>query len=305
MPRPRYQIAEADVAVVHRWVRSKFHETAPPDHPTTEQLQQWCDRYLDAAQWKQLHAVIRAARRDASHQTRTVRLSTRASALLHDLATREQLTLSKTIERYLPTVTLTPTPQAPPPIAEQPPVQKAAARTGASKKVRSAVAAQKRCRAFVTTKKGVCYLTVKIGRDNYHLMRIYNYTMDAQDKRDMRRLHPDVDFDWKHITRQLAEKREVCRRYRSRRRTTRLSREREPFYGVFDPAERTVYVNDPTNIAGMSAMLDTTIAGRPWNGERTHALALEAWCRRCQAGSCDRRIPDCRHLYAVGASREE
>jgi hypothetical protein len=89
MPRPRYQIAEADVAVVHRWVRSKFHETAPLDHPITEQLQQWCDRFLDAAQWKQLHAVIRAARRDASHQTRTVRLSTRASALLHDLAARE------------------------------------------------------------------------------------------------------------------------------------------------------------------------------------------------------------------------
>src|SRR5712691_7652450 len=157
MPRPRYQIAEDDVAVVHRWVRSKFHESAPP-----EQLQQWCDRWLDAVQWKQLHAVIRAARRDASHQTRTVRLSTRASALLHDLAAREQLTLSETIERYLTAVTMTPTHQAPPPIAEQPPVQKAAARTGAPKKVHSAVAPQKRGRAFATTKKGVCYLTVKI-----------------------------------------------------------------------------------------------------------------------------------------------
>jgi hypothetical protein len=26
MPRPRYQIADDDVAVVHRWVRSKFRE---------------------------------------------------------------------------------------------------------------------------------------------------------------------------------------------------------------------------------------------------------------------------------------
>ena len=59
MPRPRYQMTDADVTVVHRWVRSKFRETAPLDHPTTEQLQQWCDRCLDAAQWKQLHAVIR------------------------------------------------------------------------------------------------------------------------------------------------------------------------------------------------------------------------------------------------------
>jgi hypothetical protein len=83
MPRPRYQMADADVAVVHRWMRSTCRETAPLDPPTTEQLQQWCDRCLDAGQWKQLHAVIRAARRDASHQTRTGRLSTRASALLH------------------------------------------------------------------------------------------------------------------------------------------------------------------------------------------------------------------------------
>jgi len=174
MPRPRYQIADADVAVVHRWVRSKFRETAPLNNPTAEQLQQWCDRCLEAAQWKQLHAVIRAARRNASHQTRTVRLSTRASALLHDLADREQLTLSETIERYLPAVTMPPTHQAPPPIAEQPPVPPAATRTDAPKQARSAVALQKRSRAFVTTKKGVCYLTVKIGREHFHLMRIYN-----------------------------------------------------------------------------------------------------------------------------------
>jgi hypothetical protein len=79
----------------------------------------------------------------------------------------------------------------------------------------------------------------------------------------MRRLHADVDFDWKKITRQLAEKREVCRRYRSRRRTARVPREHEPFYGVFDPVERTVYVNDPTNIAGAAALLDAIIARRP------------------------------------------
>src|SRR5438105_2348115 len=87
-------------------------------------------------------------------------------------------------------------------------------------------------------------------------------TIDAQDKRDMRRRHPDVDFDWKKITRQLAEKREVCRRYRSRRRTARTLHVREPFYGVIDPVERAVYVNDPSNIAGTAALLDAIIAGR-------------------------------------------
>jgi hypothetical protein len=71
----------------------------PLDHLTGRTRQHWCDRCLDAARCKHLHAVMRAARRDAS-QTRTVRLSTRASALLHDLAEREQLTLSETIEGY-------------------------------------------------------------------------------------------------------------------------------------------------------------------------------------------------------------
>ena len=80
--------------------------------------------------------------------------------------------------------------------------------------------APKQHAAFVTARKGFCYLTVKIGRRNFHIMRIRNYTIDAQDKRDMRRLYPDVVFDWKKIGRQLAEKREACRRYRSRRRTS-------------------------------------------------------------------------------------
>jgi hypothetical protein len=206
--------------------------------------------------------VIRAARRDAS-QTRIVRLTTRASSLLHDLASHEKLTLSETIERYLPAVTMTPTPQDPPPLTEQPPVQKAAALTDTLKKARSAVAPQKRSRAFVTTKQGVCYLTVKSGQVYFQIMRIRHYTIDADDKRRMRRLHPDIDFDWKKIASQLAEKREVCRRYRSRRRTARAPRVHELFYGVFDPIERAVYMNDPTNIAGMSAMLDAIIAGRP------------------------------------------
>ena len=112
--------------------------------------------------------------------------------------------------------------------------------------------------AFVTTKKGCCSLTVKVGRKNFPIMRVCNYTINAQDKRDMRRLHPDIIFDWKKIARQLAEKREVCRQYRSRRqRTTR--RPREPFYGVVDPLTRTVYVSDPSNITGVGALLDAIL----------------------------------------------
>ncbi len=116
--------------------------------------------------------------------------------------------------------------------------------------------------AFVTSRKGFCYLTIKIGRRNFDLMKIRQYTLDTQDKGDMRRLHPDIDFDWTKISKQLAQKREVCREYRSSRQRPRRERQpREPFYGVVDPHTRTVYVNDPSNVAGVGALLDAIIAG--------------------------------------------
>jgi hypothetical protein len=89
-------------------------------------------------------------------------------------------------------------------------------------------------------------------------MRVRKYTIEPEEKRHMRRLYPDVTFDWKKIAAQLAEKREVCRRYRTKGRTT-IPRPREPFYGVVDPFTRTVYVNDPANIAGVGALLDALL----------------------------------------------
>ena len=80
-------------------------------------LQRWCDRFLDAKQWKQLQAVVRAARRDPSrHQT--VRLSRNAHEILRKLAMRDKLTLSEVIERYLSRVAHAPAQAAQ--IAEQP-----------------------------------------------------------------------------------------------------------------------------------------------------------------------------------------
>ena len=35
--------------------------------------------------------------------------------------------------------------------------------------------------AFVTSRKGFCYLTIKIGRRTCDIMKIRNYTIDAQD----------------------------------------------------------------------------------------------------------------------------
>jgi hypothetical protein len=118
--------------------------------------------------------------------------------------------------------------------------------------------------AFITARKGFCYLTIKSFGRNHEMMRIRNYKIDAEDKRHMRRLYPEVAFDWKKITQQLAEKREACRRYRSRRRspdTASHSRGGEPlFYGVYKPDTRTVYVNDvPSDAAGAGALLDAIL----------------------------------------------
>ena len=121
--------------------------------------------------------------------------------------------------------------------------------------------APKQPAAFVTARKGFCYLTQKYGRRNFHMMRIRNYTLDAQDKRDMRRLYKDIVFDWKKIARQLAEKREACRCYRSRRRTpARLGHAHKPLYAVFDPAMRAVYAEEPSSAEDTAALLDAILS---------------------------------------------
>ena len=113
--------------------------------------------------------------------------------------------------------------------------------------------------AFITTRKGFCYLTIKIGRRNFNIMRIRKYTIEPQDKRDMRRLYTDYVFDWKKINQQLAEKREVCRAYRSKRQKPR-STERTSDSFVFmsyDPKSRTVYASDAGNsLALLDAVLE-------------------------------------------------
>jgi hypothetical protein len=117
--------------------------------------------------------------------------------------------------------------------------------------------------AFITTRKGSCYLTIKYGRCNVHIMRVRAYTIDTEDKRHMRRLYPEVDFDWKKITRQLTEKREVCRCYRSRRRasdTALRPRGRPSFCGLYEPSTRTIYVDGlPTNARAAGALLDAVL----------------------------------------------
>jgi hypothetical protein len=53
--------------------------------------------------------------------------------------------------------------------------------------------------AFITTRKGTCYLTIKINRRNAELMKIRQYKIYPDEKRQMRRLYPNVTVDWKKI----------------------------------------------------------------------------------------------------------
>jgi hypothetical protein len=117
---------------------------------------------------------------------------------------------------------------------------------------------RKQSTAFITTRRGFCYLTVKVGRSNFNIMRIRSYTLEPQDKRDMRRLYPGTLFDWKKINQQLAEKRQVCRAYRSKRQTPRSTeRTSDPFVMVsYDPRSRTIYASDTGNSL---ALLDAVL----------------------------------------------
>ena len=118
---------------------------------------------------------------------------------------------------------------------------------------------QQQGNAFITARKGFCNLPINCVGRNFNIMRIRNYTLDAEDKRDMRRLYPNIVFDWKKIARQLAEKREACRRYRSRRLTPKAARhprDYEPSYAVYDRSTRTVYADGD---AGGFALLDAIL----------------------------------------------
>jgi len=121
---------------------------------------------------------------------------------------------------------------------------------------------RKPANAFITARKGFCYLTIKFLGRNHEMMRIRGYKIDPDEKRQMRRLYPEVAFDWKKITQQLAEKREACRRYRTRPRkpTGRCSRDDEPLFGIYEPGTRTVFTSGvPSTAAGVGRLLDAVL----------------------------------------------
>ena len=115
--------------------------------------------------------------------------------------------------------------------------------------------------AFVTARRGTCFLSIRIVRRTCDLWRIRAYTIDAVTKRDLRRLHPDVTFDWPKIARQLAVRREECRRYRSRRQGAARAAAVRPILTVYDPVTRTLYAaGEPSTWQEAAALLDAVLA---------------------------------------------
>ncbi len=54
---------------------------------------------------------------------------------------------------------------------------------------------RKPANAFITARKGFCYLTIKSFGRNHEMMRIRAYKIEPDEKRHLRRLYPDVAFD--------------------------------------------------------------------------------------------------------------
>jgi len=121
MARQRYSITESDRWFAHRWIEKKlenptwlgenrtFKATRAFDllneskiKNPTENLNRWCESWLQSGEWIQLKNAIRASRRRAnSPGTKTVTLSHNAWAQLNYVASRDGCTLSEVIERHL------------------------------------------------------------------------------------------------------------------------------------------------------------------------------------------------------------
>jgi len=125
MPRPRYRITPEDylyaefyLSVRVRSLGIKFAKGISSTDAGTEyqsimradrkkqqldQLNQWCEKYLSRTEWMKLKSAIRKRRERfrRSDEHKTVTLTSKAHRLLSQLAKRDNVTLSETLEHYL------------------------------------------------------------------------------------------------------------------------------------------------------------------------------------------------------------
>ena len=121
MARSRFTITRQDQTAALAYISNKLRDPYWPSEDTTRQLKaerkykeakrelvtlnEWCEKWLDSAQWTQLKNAIRAARKRTADLSRdppkSVTLSRQAWRIISDLATRDGVTLSALIEDRL------------------------------------------------------------------------------------------------------------------------------------------------------------------------------------------------------------
>ena len=112
MKQPTYTLSQEDFTATRAYLQRKLaiqpywldnlQAEGEWDHAKRDPLTlvRWCERWLDADQWRTLKAAVRAARKRRRDRTGTrnppvnVTLSQRAWSILSDLARHDGLTLS-------------------------------------------------------------------------------------------------------------------------------------------------------------------------------------------------------------------
>jgi macrodomain Ter protein organizer (MatP/YcbG family) len=121
MARSRFTITQQDTAAALAYISNKLRDPYWPSEDTTRQLKaereyetakrepvtinEWCEKWLNSAQWTQLKNAIRAARKRTADLSRnppkSITLSHTAWQIISDLARRDEVTLSALIENRL------------------------------------------------------------------------------------------------------------------------------------------------------------------------------------------------------------
>jgi len=116
MGRPKYTITPADSSFARRWVEAKLanpawlgsndswqaHQNLAERSETAEELNAWCEQWLDTTHWTQLKNAVRAARKRArTDDAVSVTLSRNAWGILSYWAEKDACTLSQVIEQRL------------------------------------------------------------------------------------------------------------------------------------------------------------------------------------------------------------
>ena len=121
MARSRFTITRQDKTAALAYISNKLRDPYWPSENTARQikaerkyetakrelvtLNEWCEKWLDSAQWTQLKNAIRAARKRTADMQRdppkSVTLSHKAWQIISDLAKHDGVTLSTLIEDRL------------------------------------------------------------------------------------------------------------------------------------------------------------------------------------------------------------